>query len=103
MNINKKPLALMAIILSAGALIVTSSMSGNAALAAEEQADRPDPMLIVKGAKAWKENCGRCHNLRSPKELTDDEWDTSVTHMRVRANLAKKDTDAIRAFLKASN
>ncbi len=103
MNMNKKPMALMTMIAGVGALIAAGSLMGTAAIAAEKKADTPDPMLIVKGAKAWKENCGRCHNLRSPKELTDEEWDTSVAHMRTRANLAAKDARAIRAFLQSSN
>ncbi len=70
---------------------------------AKAQTKKPDPMQVVRGAKAWKNNCGRCHNLRSPKELTDEEWDVSVAHMRVRANLTGQDAEDIKAFLKASN
>ncbi|MDQ7019767.1 MAG: hypothetical protein Q9M33_11450 [Robiginitomaculum sp.] len=69
----------------------------------KNKASKPDPMQVVRGAKAWKNNCGRCHNLRSPKELTDEEWDVSVTHMRVRANLLPLEAEDIKAFLKASN
>lgn len=68
-----------------------------------EELRREKTMQVIRGAKAWKENCGRCHNLRSPRELTDQEWDVSVTHMRVRANLSATDADDIREFLKASN
>jgi len=70
---------------------------------ANAKAKKPDPMQVVRGAKAWKNNCGRCHNLRSPKELTDEEWDVSVTHMRIRANLLPLEAEDIKAFLKASN
>ncbi len=70
---------------------------------ADAKVKKPDPMQVVRGAKAWKNNCGRCHNLRSPKELTDEEWDVSVSHMRVRANLTGFDERDIKAFLKASN
>lgn len=101
-NRNKKILWLGASITFA-AVVITSTVSVNAAPAKKAAAKKPDPMQIVRGAKAWKNNCSRCHNLRSPKELTDAEWDTSVTHMRVRANLAKADADDIVAFLKASN
>ncbi len=74
--------------------------------AAESAADTDpmqDPMQIVRGAKAWNETCARCHNLRSPSELTDEEWDVSVTHMRVRGNLPASDVRDILAFLQASN
>jgi len=93
--------------LGAGATIATlllTSMAGvSTASAKKPVTKKPDTMQIVRGAKAWKNNCSRCHNLRSPKELTDAEWDTSVTHMRIRANLSKADADDILAFLKASN
>ena len=62
-----------------------------------------DPMQFARGAKAWVENCGRCHNLRAPKELTDEDWDIAVTHMRVRGNLPGALARDIAAFLKASN
>ena len=101
MNIQKKSLTLLGIFLFGSILIFSAFYTANAEPAIRQS--KPNPMLIVKGAKAWKENCGRCHNLRSPRELTDEEWDVSVSHMRVRANLTKGEADAIRAFLKASN
>ena len=84
-------------------IFMISMATANAAPTKKQKPKKADPMQIVRGAKAWKNNCARCHNLRSPKELTDEEWDTSVRHMRVRANLSKKDADDIVAFLKASN
>ncbi len=64
---------------------------------------QPDPLQVARGAKAWAENCGRCHNIRDPKEFNDEIWEVSVTHMRVRANLPGKKIEDIKAFLKASN
>ncbi len=91
----------------AQALAVSLLLLGTQAMAAGDgkgkKADKPDPMQVVRGAKAWKNNCGRCHNLRSPKELNDEEWDVSVAHMRVRANLLGFEAEDIKAFLKASN
>jgi cytochrome c1 len=89
----------------AAALLVGSLLLGAPAMASGDKnaKTKADPMQVVRGAKAWKNNCGRCHNLRSPKEMTDEEWDVSVTHMRVRANLPSKDVEDIKAFLKASN
>ncbi len=84
----------------AAALLLTAAP---ALAGPDAKAKTPDPMQVVRGAKAWKNNCGRCHNLRSPKELTDEEWDVSVAHMRVRANLTGFDERDIKAFLKASN
>ena len=58
---------------------------------------------LARGAKAWANNCSRCHGLRDPKELNDNDWVVSVTHMRVRANLPGNIARDIEAFLKSSN
>lgn len=60
----------------------------------------PDKDIDLKrGAQAWADHCGRCHNLRSPSELGENGWDVSVTHMRARANLPGDLADDIKAFL----
>ncbi len=63
----------------------------------------PDPTQFARGATAWRDNCARCHNLRSPKEFTDRRWDIIVEHMRVIAPLPGQVARDIKAFLKASN
>ena len=68
-----------------------------------QEAVKKDPMQVARGAKAWAQTCNRCHNVRAPKELTDEEWDVSATHMRVRANLPGDMVKDIIAFLQASN
>lgn len=83
------------------AALLTSVSAGLAVEAAEKV--KKDPMQVVRGAKSWAQTCGRCHNIRSPKELTDEEWEVSATHMRVRANLPGDMVRDIIAFLKASN
>lgn len=65
--------------------------------------DVPDPAQIARGAKSWAQQCGRCHNLRSPSELTDEEWLVSTTHMRVRGNIPGNVIRDIQAFLRSSN
>lgn len=62
-----------------------------------------DQQQIGRGAKAWSENCGRCHNIRDPKELKDYEWDVSVMHMRKIGNLPGEVARDIKAYLEASN
>ena len=96
---------LAAILLTGGSAGIAQSVSQSAPeeTPATESAAETDPMQIVRGAKAWNETCSRCHNLRSPSELTDEEWDVSVTHMRVRGNLPASDVRDILAFLQASN
>jgi len=38
-----------------------------------------------------------------PKEFSDNDWDTIVTHMRVRANIPGNVIRDIAVFLKAGN
>jgi len=72
--------------------------------AAAMQGDaQPDAAQIARGAKAWADTCGRCHNLRAPNEFSDKNWDIIVTHMRVIAPLPGRVADDIKAFLKSSN
>ena len=58
---------------------------------------------INQGATTWSNNCGRCHEMRSPTEFRDDIWKPIVTHMRVRAGLTGQQQRDVLAFLQASN
>ncbi len=74
------------------------------AMAAEtEAATQPDPAQFARGAQTWAENCARCHNMRDPKELRDDQWRAATAHMRVRAGLTGRETRDVLAFLQQSN
>ncbi len=55
------------------------------------------------GAKVWAENCSRCHNARDPADLRDDQWVTTVFHMRIRAGLTGQQTRDVLTFLQNSN
>jgi hypothetical protein len=55
------------------------------------------------GAKLWADNCIRCHNIRPPKSLSDNEWDVVMMHMRVRAGLTGEEQREILKFLQAAN
>jgi len=83
------------------ASLIISVFAGTAAQAAESA--KKDPMQIVRGAKSWAQTCGSCHNIRPPKDLTDEEWEVSAIHMRVRANIPGNVIRDIIAFLQASN
>ncbi len=63
----------------------------------------PEPGDFQVGAKTWVDNCGRCHNLRGARELRDDQWITTVFHMRVRAGLTGQETRDVLTFLQGSN
>ncbi len=57
----------------------------------------------VRGASLYSNNCGRCHNLRAPNELGDQQWSIVVAHMRVVAGLPGDQARDIQAFLYRSN
>ncbi len=64
---------------------------------------QPDPMQFARGARTWADNCARCHNMRDPKELRDDQWRVVVSHMRVRGGLTGQEARDVLAFLQGSN
>jgi len=65
--------------------------------------DHPKEGDYATGAKVWSQNCGRCHNIRDARELTDSQWYTTVFHMRMRAGLTGQETRDVLAFLTSSN
>ncbi len=71
--------------------------------AESSETSQPDPMQFVRGAKAWANNCNRCHRMRDPKELRDDQWRAVLSHMRTRGGLTGQETRDILAFLQGSN
>jgi len=66
-------------------------------------ADFPVPGDFSTGSRLWAENCGRCHHVRDPRDLRDDQWITTTFHMRIRAGLTGRETRDILTFLQASN
>lgn len=67
--------------------------------ASEQSADSDDN----EGSQLWSQNCGMCHNKRSPEKYSDAQWDVIVHHMRVRANLSGEEQRKIVSFLKSAN
>jgi len=55
------------------------------------------------GALLWGENCGSCHNIRTPASQTDEHWEVVGMHMRARANLTSEEAGKIVEFLQMSN
>ena len=72
-------------------------------VASEQGAPVVVPPMRKDGARAWAQNCMRCHNVRDPQERSDREWEIIVHHMRVRANLTADEHRLILEFLKAAN
>lgn len=77
-------------------VLITAGMSSPVS-AQETEGD------FVRGARLWSENCMRCHNVRDPKELRDDQWVTTTYHMRIRAGLTGQEVRDIIVFLQKSN
>ena len=55
------------------------------------------------GAQLWAQNCGHCHNIRSPDSYSDAQWDVAMLHMRIRANLTPDEHNQILVFLKSAH
>lgn len=51
------------------------------------------------GAAVFNNNCARCHNARSIDEFSLGEWAVIMPHMRERAHLTGKETDAVMEFI----
>lgn len=54
-------------------------------------------------AQLWAQNCGHCHNIRSPASLSDSQWDVVMLHMRIRGNLTAEEHKQILAFLRSAH
>ena len=93
------PVAVITVFLGLGTL--TSQVP---AYAAETDVKaQVDPMQFAKGAKTWADTCTRCHNMRDPGSLRDDQWRVAIAHMRVRAGLTATEAENVLVFLQQSN
>lgn len=85
-------------------IMIVTALAAAFALAAPGLARAQQPgNLIAKGAQVYANQCGRCHNLRSPTERSDAQWSVIVAHMRARANLTRDEAEAVEAFLQGTN
>jgi cytochrome c5 len=88
-----------------GVMLALAAMGG---LLATAQADDAKPAVKkaepakkkLTGAELYAINCNRCHPERYPTEFNSSQWETLVTHMRVRANLPAKQAKEILKYLK---
>ena len=53
----------------------------------------------MDGAQVYKDNCGRCHQPRTPADLSPAGWQAVSFHMRVRAVLSPAEFEALEGFL----
>lgn len=89
------PVAVATVILGLGMLAAQMPAAAEEGKAAPQN----DPMQFANGAKT----CARCHNMRDPKSLRDDQWRAAIAHMRVRAGLTATEAENVLAFLQQSN
>lgn len=89
--------------LRTGLAVAAISLFGNLLPTSVLAFDYPAPGDFAKGAQQWADNCSRCHNIRAANELSDDQWITTVFHMRMRAGLTGEETRNILTFLQESN
>lgn len=64
---------------------------------------KPQSTAGKSGAELWAQRCMTCHNMREPASLSDSQWETAISHMRVRAKLNGSEARKILEFLKSSN
>ncbi len=111
-----KRLTLPMLVMAAGLALAGAFLSGchngsrvtEATMAEAPAADIQSAEAVLRepvrgGAQVWSANCGRCHNLRPPRERSDRQWKAIVHQMRVRAHLTGEEHRLILAFLKAAN
>lgn len=67
---------------------------------ATTQASTKPAAKKLTGAELYAINCNRCHAERYPTEWTPAQWQTLMTHMRVRASLPAKQAREILKYLK---
>jgi len=93
------PVAVVGAFLGLGVLTAQST----AAADEEPAAAQSGPIKFAQGAQTWANTCARCHNMRDPKSLRDDQWRAAVAHMRVRAHLTAEEAENVLVFLQQSN
>ena len=93
------PVAVITAFLGLGILAAQAPALAEEAATAKQS----DPMQFANGAKTWADTCARCHNMRDPKSLRDDQWRAAIAHMRVRAGLTAEEAENVLVFLQQSN
>ena len=93
------PVAVISAVLGLGMLTAQTPAAAEDANATTQS----DPMQFANGAKTWADTCARCHNMRDPKSLRDDQWRAAIAHMRVRAGLTATEAKNVLVFLQQSN
>lgn len=92
------------LVMGAGVSVaIADDESATSAKAEKQSSSTTAKKPALDGAKVYAWNCGSCHSERWPKERSDAEWDTIMTHMRVRANMTADQAEAVLRYLKENN
>ncbi len=63
---------------------------------------RPAAKSSIGHAELWARTCNRCHNAWSPDQLSSQQWEAVMAHMRFRGGLNEEEHRVILEFLQAS-
>jgi len=83
----------------AAATATTTTTDTNAAASAARPVEPVKKPKKLTGSELYAINCNRCHAERYPTEFNSAQWQTILTHMRVRANLPAKQAREILKYL----
>ena len=101
---NKMSAAVATLVLAGLGFTLTGCSTTGDAKKTDAKDSPPKPTAAgPSGATLWANNCGHCHNIRSPDSYSDAQWDVAMLHMRVRANLTAEEHKQILAFLKSAH
>jgi hypothetical protein len=92
------------ILMSLAAGLLAVAVAGGCATNPSSAITHPDSLAVEKsGAQLWTDNCMRCHNLRGPETYSAAQWEVTVHHMRLRANLTGQEARKITEFLQSAS
>jgi mono/diheme cytochrome c family protein len=96
-KIFSRPAAVLALAAVLGGGIATTLLAADPAT--DTKKSEPAKKKLT-GAELYAINCNRCHQERYPTEFNSAQWQTLITHMRVRANLPAKQAKEILKYMK---
>jgi cytochrome c5 len=62
-------------------------------------ADTKEPGQVVEGGEIYRAKCGKCHDLKDPKEYNATKWVKVVEWMAPRAKLDAREKDNVIAYV----
>ena len=100
--VNSIKLAALAL---AGAAAIALTVAGCASSPESSSSNSPTSRpakASIGHAELWARTCNRCHNAWSPDQLSAQQWDAVLAHMRFRGGLSEEEHRVILEYLQAS-